>query len=286
MAKDEVDNSTIQMSPDELKRLHAELDGKRAEAAEELGELDFGEAEADEDVVAQRAPAKVVKVAKPEKAVAPAKPKKADPARYTAPAGDAGGGGLLILGGIGALLAGLAPAIGVIPMFQGMGDLVELILVAAGVGVLGHLFLGLGMFGAISRTGGVAALVGTLHIVAMLGLTFFLLAALQVIPIEGELVKLVLVAPVALPGTAWLLSGIWAFSATRGLGAMGVLHGIFGVLGGGAMITQVVGGLAGAFGPQEDLAIALSLGGIGSVLLGGIFLSIGMFGRLRRTPAL
>lgn len=67
---------------------------------------------------------------------------------------------------------------------------------------------------------------------------------------------------------------------------MGVLHGIFGVLGGGAMIGQVVGGLAGAFGPQEDIAIALSLGGIGSVLLGGIFLSIGMFGRLRRTAAL
>jgi hypothetical protein len=86
------------------------------------------------------------------------------------------------------------------------------------------------MFGAISRTGGVAALVGTLHLVAMLGLTFFLLAALQVIPIEGELVRLVRIAPAALPGTAWLLSWIWAFSATRGLGAMGVLHGIFGVL--------------------------------------------------------
>jgi len=280
MAKDEVDNSTIQMSPDELKRLHAELDGKRAEAAEELADLEYAEAEAEEAPVVQKAPAKVAK------AVVPAKPKKADPARYTAPAGDAGGGGLLVVGGIGALLAGLAPAIGVIPMFQGMTGLVELILVAAGVGVLGHLFLGLGMFGAISRTGGVAALVGTLHLVAMLGLTFFLLAALQIIPIEGELVKLVLVAPVALPGTAWLLSGIWAFSATGGLGAMGVLHGIFGVLGGGAMITQVVGGLAGAFGPQEDLAIALSLGGIGSVLLGGIFLAIGMFGRLRRTPAL
>lgn len=258
---DELDvNSTVQMSPDELARLHAELEGKQARAA--------------------AAPAKPVKAAAP-KADNP--PRKANPERYLAPA-QTGGTGLLIVGGIGAILAGLGPALGVIPMFQGMGDMLAMLFVGAGLSAVGHLMLGLGMFGAISRTGGIAALVGTLHIVAVLGLVFFLLAALGVIQVDGDLAKLVIVAPAALPGTAWLLSGIWALSATRALGVMGILHGIFAMLGGGALVANVVGGLAGAFGGDDDLAIALTLGGIGAVLLGAIFLSIPMFGRLRKAP--
>jgi len=121
--------------------------------------------------------------------------------------------------------------------------------------------------------------------VAVLGLLFFLLAALEVIPVDGELAKLVFIAPAALPGTAWLLSGIWAFSAAGALGPMGIVHGIFAVLGGGAQVGLVVAMLAGAFGPQDDVAIALIFTGIGGVLLGAIFLSIPMFGRLRRAAA-
>lgn len=261
-------NSTVQMSSEELARLHAELEGK-ALAAASAQEPRPAKAEAP-------SPSGQPRAAKPAEA-----PRKADPARYHEPQG---GGGLLIVGGIGALLAGIAPAIGVVPMFQGMGDMLDLIFVAAGVAAVGHLLTGLGTFGATSRTGGVAALVGTLHVVAMLGLTFFLLAAFQIIPLEGDLLKLAMVAPTALPGTAWLLSGIWALSATSAMGVMGVLHGIFALLGGGAAIGMVVGGLAGAFSPQEDIAIALTLGGIGATLLAATFLAVAFFGRLRRAP--
>lgn len=316
MAKDEGLDSgaTVQMSAEELKRLHAELEGKRAEAARGLAaeallaEEEGGEpdevaeapvaqpqlatpkrpaavaAPAERPAVAAREPVKSAKPEKPGK-VEKAAGKKADPSRYAAPGdGAASGGGLLVVGGIGALVAGLAPVLGVIPQFQGMGDLMDLILVASGLAFVGHLLLGLGMYGAVSRTGGVAALVGTLHMVASLGQLFFLLSATGAIPIEGDAIKLVLLAPTALPGTAWLLSGIWAFSAGRALRVMAPLHGIFAVLGGGALIAQVVGLLSGAFGPQDDLLIALLLGGIGSVFLAGLFLGIGMLGPLRRAP--
>lgn len=292
-------NSTVQMSSEELARLHAELEGRQREA--EPDDADAVEFEAEEELEApmkaapkpapQAAPKVAQKpVAKP--AAAPAQkapqvsaPKKANPERYLAPAVATGGTGLLIVGGIGALLAGLKPGLEVIPMFQGMGDMIAMLFVGAGLGAVGHLMLGLGMFAAVSRTGGIAALVGTLHMVAVLGLVFFLLAALEVIPVEGELAKLVLVAPSALPGTAWLLSGIWALSAVRALGPMGIVHGIFAMLGGAAQVGLVVAMLADAFGSQgyqHDLAIALIFTGIGGVLLGAIFLSVPMFGRLRR----
>lgn len=272
-------NSTVQMSPEELARLHAELEGRQREAEPDQYEVE----ELEEPAPAPKpAPKAVAKPAPAPKAVAPAPPKKANPERYLAPAAAVGGGGLLIVGGIGAILAGLKPGLEVIPMFQGMGDMIAMLFVGAGLGAVGHFLLGLGMFGAVSRTGGIAALVGTLHMVAVLGLLFFLLAALEVIPVEGELAKLVLIAPAALPGTAWLLSGIWAFSAAGALGPMGIVHGIFAVLGGGAQVGLVVAMLAGAFGPQDDVAIALTFTGIGGVLLGAIFLSIPMFGRLRR----
>lgn len=278
-------NSTVQMSPEELARLHAELEGRQREAEPDLHELEELEEPAPAPKPALKAVAKPAPAAAPkaeQKAVAPAPPKKANPDRYLAPAAATGSGGLLIVGGIGAILAGLKPGLEVIPMFQGMGDMIAMLFVGAGLGAVGHLMLGLGMFGAVSRTGGIAALVGTLHMVAVLGLLFFLLAALEVIPVEGELAKLVLIAPAALPGTAWLLSGIWAFSAIGALGPMGIVHGIFAVLGGGAQVGLVVAMLAGAFGPQDDVAIALTFTGIGGVLLGAIFLSVPMFGRLRR----
>lgn len=278
-------NSTVQMSAEELARLHAELEGRQREAEPDLHELEEFEEPAPAPKPAPKAVAKPAPAAAPkaeQKAVAPAPPKKANPERYLAPAAATGGGGLLIVGGIGAILAGLKPGLEVIPMFQGMGDMIAMLFVGAGLGAVGHLMLGLGMFGAVSRTGGIAALVGTLHMVAVLGLLFFLLAALEVLPVEGELAKLVLIAPAALPGTAWLLSGIWAFSAVGALGPMGIVHGILAVLGGGAQVGLVVAMLAGAFGPQDDVAIALTFTGIGGVLLGAIFLSVPMFGRLRR----
>lgn len=281
-------NSTVQMSPEELARLHAELEGRQREAEpgpDEEYQEDGGELEAEEVAPPPKAnPRPAPKPAAPvvQKAPAPAPVKKANPERYLAPAAAAGGGGLLIVGGIGAILAGLKPGLEVIPMFQGVGDMMAMLFVGAGLGAVGHLMLGLGMFGAISRTGGIAALVGTLHMMAVLGLAFFLLAELEVIPVEGELEKLTQVGLWALPGTAWLLSGIWAFSAVGALGPMGIVHGIFAVLGGGAQVGLVVAMLAEAFGLQDDVAIALIFTGVGGVLLGAIFLSVPMFGRLRR----
>jgi hypothetical protein len=77
-----------------------------------------------------------------------------------------------------------------------------------------------------------------------------------------------------------IVSGIWGFAS--GAGAMGILHGVFSLLGGAAMIGTVVGALAGAFGGQDDIAIALAFAGPGCVLIGAIFLAIAMFGRLRQ----
>jgi hypothetical protein len=200
------------------------------------------------------------------------------PAEGAAP----GGGGLLVLGGIGAIIAGLSIALPIMSLFQGMtGEVWPLIGGAIGMAV-GHLLLGLGMFGAVARTNGVAALVGTLHLLTMAGLAFYMLGLFRVIELDGDLVPYVMLVPAILPGTTWLLSGIWAFSAASSAGAMGILHGVFAFIGGGAQIGVVVGGLAGAFAPQDDLTIALALGAPGAILLGAIFLAIAMFGRLRR----
>jgi len=186
------------------------------------------------------------------------------------------------VGGIGAIIAGLGVALPVVSSFQGMTGEVWPLIGGTIAMVLGHLLVGLGMFGAVSRTNGVAALVGTLHLLAVAGLAFFLLALFGVIQLDGDLVRYAGLAPAILPGTAWLLSGIWGLSAASGAGAMGILHGIFAFLGGAAQLTMVVGALAGLFGRQDDLTYALQLGAPGAILLAAIFLAIAMFGRLRR----
>lgn len=318
MADDEPsDNATVQMSPEQVKRLHAELaaaGGKaraaKAAAAAEVAEeaLDYPEeayAQSEEDFTAdaeeppaedpiyEEEPApepvakpKLEKKVKVDKAPPPkkAEPVKAapkpKPAPAPKPASGQGGGGLLIVGGIGAIVAGLSVGLPIISQMQGMvGELWPIIGGTIGM-IIGHLLLGLGMFGAVSRTNGVAALVGTLHLLAFAGLTFFALALFRVIELDKDIVQYALMAPAILPGTAWLLSGIWGFAS--GAGAVGVLHGVFSLLGGAAMIGTVVGALAGAFGGQDDIAIALAFAGPGCVLIGAIFLAIAMFGRLRQ----
>jgi len=328
MADDESsDNATVQMSPEQVKRLHAELaaasaraSGASAPAVKAAAESeDYPEeayAESEEDFSGEPAPEyeedyapaeptvdvyeaepvaknlKLDKKPKVDKAPPPAKAARPAPAPKPAPAPrparpaaapSQGGGGLLIVGGIGAIVAGLSVCLPILGQIQGMtGDPWPMIGGTIGM-VLGHLLLGLGMFGAVSRTNGVAALVGTLHILAMAGLTFFMLAAFRVIELDGDLVRYVMLAPTILPGTAWLLSGIWGFAS--GAGAMGILHGVFSFLGGGALIGLTVGSLAGAFEVDSDLAIAVAFGGPGLILIGCIFLAIAMFGRLRRPAA-
>ncbi len=317
MADDEPsDNATVQMSPEQVKRLHAELaaaGGKaraaKAAAAAEVAEeaLDYpaeAYAQSEDDFTAdaeeppaedpiyeeEAAPApaakpkldkkvKVEKAPPPKKAEAPKAAPKPKPAPKPVVEGQ-GGGGLLIVGGIGAIVAGLSVGLPIISQMQGMvGE--EWPIIGGTIGmIIGHLLLGLGMFGAVSRTNGVAALVGTLHLLAFAGLTFFALALFRVIELDRDIVQYALLAPAILPGTAWLLSGIWGFAS--GAGALGVLHGVFSLLGGAAMIATVVGALAGAFGGQDDIAIALAFAGPGCVLIGAIFLAIAMFGRLRQ----
>lgn len=328
------DNATVQMSVEQVKRLHAELAAASAKSAgksaaavqaaaesedypeeayatseEDFTEEPAAEEYADEPVEVHEPtvdvyepepvvknpkldkkpklekaapPPKVEKAAKPAPAPKPAKPAPAPkPARESAPS--QGGGGLLIVGGIGAIVAGLSVCLPILGQIQGMtGDPWPILGGTIGM-ALGHLLVALGMFGAVSRTNGVAALVGTLHILAMAGLAFFLLAAFRVVELDGDLVRYVMLAPAILPGTAWLLSGIWGFAS--GTGAIGVLHGVFSLLGGGAMIGLTVGALAGAFSGDDDMAIALGFGGPGLILIGSIFLAIAMFGRLRRPAA-
>jgi len=330
MADDEPsDNATVQMSAEQLKRLHAELAAANARAtgasdaaaeqardaagedradeayaeseAEFTSEAPADEAYAEEEPEADVAPAapvagapvakspKLAKKAPPAVAPKPAKVEKAPkpapapkPAKV-ASAGAEGGGGLLIVGGIGAIVAGLSVCLPILGQMQGMtGEPWPIIGGTIGM-TLGHLLVGLGMFGAVSRTNGVAALVGTLHLLAMAGLTFFMLALFRVVELDGDLVRYVTLAPAILPGTAWLLSGIWGLAS--GAGAMGILHGVFSFLGGGAMIGLTVGALAGAFSGEDDVAIALAFGGPGLIFIGTIFLAIAMFGRLRR-PAI
>ncbi len=242
-----------------------------------------------EEAPAEPAPAPAAPPAKPAKAAKPAKPDKVRTAATKPPpaaatsAAPGGGGALLVLGGIGALVAVLGLCLPILSSLQGMtGELWPIIGGTIGMAV-GHLLVGLGMFGAVSRTNGVAALVGTLHLIAMAGLTFYMLALFGVVALEGEVVAYVALVPNILPATAWLLSGIWGLAA--GAGALGILHGIMAFLGGGALIGLAVGGLAGAFSSEEDIAIALAFGGRGLVLVAAIFLAIAMFGRLRRTPA-
>jgi hypothetical protein len=167
-------------------------------------------------------------------------------------------------------------------MFQGMTQEIEL-RIAGLVGLcVGHLLVALGMFGAVSRTSGIAALIGMLHVLAAVSLGFVLLGGFRVLELDADLRDLIQLLAAIVPGTAWLLSAVWSFASAGPLGgAMASLHGIFALLGGGAGIAHVILVRAEALRPSDDLAYALQLGAPSAILLAAIFLAIPMFGRLR-----
>jgi hypothetical protein len=265
---------TIQMSPDALAKLHAELAGKRAASATSVPREATVEVEHVEAPLRPRA-------TPPARSDASMPPKPS--AKAPAPTG-ASGGGALIVGGFGALIAALGPGLLTLTNVQGMGGAQDLVYAGFAALVLGHLLSAIGMFGAVSRTNGLAALVGTFHLLTSLAVTLVLLTAFRIVQLDSDLSPLVVVVSVSLLGCSWLLSAIWGFSALGRMGALGVLHGIFAMIGGAAVVTLGVGKLAGLYDSlDDDLAIALVLSGAGGILLGAIFLAVGKFGRLRRS---
>jgi len=310
MAKDDEipAEATVQMSTEQIKRLHAELQAQRAasnsaetvEAEREAVLRRQRRAEADADVeyeaqyeaeprhegtteVEEVPEAPIEKPAKAKPEAKPAKPAKVERARDEGAASS--GGGLLVVGGIGALVAGLAGGVAILTMFQGMTQEIELRIAGLAGLCAGHLLLALGMFGAVSRTSGIAALIGMLHVLASASLGFLLLGGFRVIQLDADLGDLALLLSGIVPGTAWLLSAIWSFASSGPLGgAMASLHGIFALLGGGAGIAHIVLVRAEVFRPDDDLAYALQLAAPSAILLAAIFIAIPMFGRLRRAP--
>ncbi len=276
---DDSNDRTIQMSPEALAKLHAELAGKRVPSARDVkSALSENTLEVEHlDAPPRVNPQAAVKPAVPPRGAALARQEQ--PVRETS-----GGGGMLVVGGIGAIIAGLGPATLTLATMQGMFGDRAIIFAAFCALVLGHLLTGLGMFGAVSRTNGVAALVGTFHIISFLGATFVTLAGLEVIDVEPRLAeKVALIVPAVL-GATWLLSAIWSFSSTRALGgAVASLHGVFALLGGGAVVTIAIGVMTDMFprGINDDLGMTLLFAGAGAILLAGIFLAVGKFGRLR-----
>jgi hypothetical protein len=185
-------------------------------------------------------------------------------ARHPAPAVAKGGGFLSVLGGLGMFLGFLLMGADILPHLQGAEDWMVPATMAFGAAAM--LLVGVGFFGTLSRTNALGA------IVALLGLIAAAARGMMVSPfIEGEFGKILMVAAIMGPAIVLLVASIWAFTASSAVGGgLGVTTGILLLLGGGAVTAYYLLVLLGSIDPDDDLAIALLLGGSGLAGIGCI----------------
>lgn len=341
---DDSDGRTVQMSADQLKRLHKELGLATGEddapppkpapkpiapppAARPAAPVSRTAATAEPPAVARAAapapepepepeysepepeypepepepaPAPPPKSAKPAPAAKPAKvdkpappPKPPKPVKAPPPPSDEssfaeGGGGLCVIGGIGAIILMALAVLALLPVFGvDLGlDAGLTLAIGLGGGIATHLFLFLGMIGASRSTNGLATLVGVFHVIVAGLLAFILVASLVELEVGGDMVEIFGLLQALLPPTTLLLSGIWGFSAARGMGpALAGLYGTLAVVAGGtglavSILLRMQGGL------EPDIAQILTITTVAATAAAALLLAIAMFGPLRRGPAL
>ncbi|MCC6625621.1 MAG: hypothetical protein IT385_30565 [Deltaproteobacteria bacterium] len=230
-------------------------------------------------------PAKVDKPAPPPK---PPKPVKAPPPPSDESSFAEGGGGLCVIGGIGAIILMALAVLALLPVFGvDLGlDAGLTLAIGLGGGIATHLFLFLGMIGASRSTNGLATLVGVFHVIVAGLLAFILVASLVELEVGGDMVEIFGLLQALLPPTTLLLSGIWGFSAARGMGpALAGLYGTLAVVAGGtglavSILLRMQGGL------EPDIAQILTITTVAATAAAALLLAIAMFGPLRRGPAL
>ncbi len=245
--------------------------------------------------------AKPPKAAKPEKAPKPPKPapapKPPKPAkevgkRAPPPAArgvievSEGGGALCVLGGVGALLIALATLFQALATFGALGNDPEFLatqqLIALIAGIAGHVLLFMGMLGAARATNGLGVLVGIFHLVTVLVTAFLLLLVFGVLELDDpEMAQTIMLIADLIGPTTWLLSGIWGFASSAGMGAgLAVPYGILALLGGAGLVFSVIGPMINGFDPE--LAGIIDGSASAALAVATILLSVAMFGPLRR----
>lgn len=271
-------DATVQMTPEEVARLHRQLAGQGT-LAPEAG--DVAEAADPGDLPTTRARVG----AAPVSASPPAAPVGASPpAPRTAPHVS----GPVVMGGVGALVALAGLVMLFLPNLQGFGnDTLEPGLLGVAVG---HLALAIGLFAAASRTSGVAVLVGMFGVLMAAVFTIGFLSAARVLKVDADLGRALGAGLLTLPGLTWFLLSLWAFIGLRRVSAgLGIVTGMLSMLGGLAGLAGGVMLVAGAFdgrGTQDDGFIALQMAHYGGVALAMVMVAIASFGPLARAPKL
>jgi hypothetical protein len=170
-----------------------------------------------------------------EAAAAPAPKKRPKPAK--APSGS-GGTALLTLGAIGAFAVFVAIGLYVMVPFMNSSEMATMAIPAGGLGFVAFLFVGLGYFGAASRTGAMSIVTG---IFTCLAAVMFALFLVGIAAKSGDLLKFLLHGMPTTFGLTMVLVGVWSFGGgKRGSAGLSITHGILALLGGVLLLTAWV----------------------------------------------
>lgn len=272
-------DATVQMTPEEVARLHRQLAGAGTLPPEEApATID----EAPEDLPTTRAQHSPPPAAPPARALPVG-------AREVTGAGAAPHvSGPIVVGGVGALVALAGLVMMFLPSLQGFGnDTLAPGLLAVAVG---HLVLAIGLFAAAPRTSGIAILVGMFAVLMAAAFSVGFLSAARVLKVDADLGRALGAGLLTLPGLTWLLLSLWAFIGLRRVsGVLGVATGMLSMIGGLGGLAGGVMLVAGAFGmrgTQDDGFMALQMAHYGGVALGMVMVAVASFGPLARAPKL
>ena len=189
-----------------------------------------------------------------------------------------GAGGMAVVGGIGAILAGIAPlllwVVGQGGGGMGLDSAGAMLYLVVGLGMIGFTMNGIGMFGVKSQTGGFAVAVGIFDLLAGVMLLLALLMGMGMLPFDMMAVVSYGTLLIAL---GFVFMGIWGFTAGNAVGAgIAMPAAIIGLLGGLALFL-LFGMSLGIIPPDRDAAeISAHVGFLGSGI-GGILTGVAMF---------
>ncbi|MFT7582656.1 MAG: hypothetical protein ACI9MR_004338 [Myxococcota bacterium] len=270
-------DATLQMGEAEVAKLHAAL--AAADVGIPAAALQAPAAPIQDTVQGMPVPSFVAAAAAPAPAPAPVLTRPAPSAPARAPAS---GGGLLVTGGIGAILLFVACACSVLLVMQGSLRDEGIIIGSFSAAGLGLILVGVGLLGANSRTNPTAIVASVFAFIA--GLAFLALISVMTMGSGGSAMEgFLYVAVLGLPVTV-ILIGAWALSAGKVIGTgLSVSTGITAILGGaslGGAVAMLLFGLSRR-GLNDDGLIIAYFGGLGLVAISMVLMTIVFFGPLK-----
>jgi hypothetical protein len=249
MSEKPQNDATVQMSPEEVARLHKQLAAQNAAA---------GGAPAP-------TPAAPATVGAPR----PAAPVSAAPSNSSAGA---------VAGGLGALVSLGAAVLLFLPKLQGSGN--DTFLPGLIATTVGYLLLAVGLFGTAKRTSGFGIVAGLIATAGALAFAVIFLGVAGVIG-AADLRDFVDYTGAFGPPAIWFFTAIWGFAGLRNVSAgLGIGVGILGMLGAAGQAAAYAMLIAGelARGTQDDTFMALDMLGSGGQALTMLLLVIAFFG--------